>query len=86
MSTIPKVYSLPTLVEAGVFPSLDWLRRRLTAGTIPGRKIGRSWVMTAEDVAEAIEGFKNNTVNTASGITPTAASRRARTSTSPNQQ
>jgi hypothetical protein len=58
------------------FPSVDWVSRRLNAGIIPGSKIGRTWVMTDDDVRVALETFRNTTAPTASGITPASARRR----------
>lgn len=39
-------------------PSVPWLRKQICKRRIPGRKIGRSWYMTDEDIAEALEIFR----------------------------
>ncbi|BBY43591.1 hypothetical protein [Mycolicibacterium celeriflavum] len=61
------------------FPSVDWLSRRLNAGIIPGTKLGRTWVMSDDDVRAALAIFKNTNAHApaASGITPASARRRA---------
>jgi hypothetical protein len=41
------------------FPSQDWLSRRLNKGIIPGVKLGRTWVMTEDDIRVALETFRN---------------------------
>lgn len=72
---IPTVYPIQDLTPP--FPSVDWLSKRLNAGVIPGSKIGRQWYMSSQDVADALDVFRN--VNKPqSGIT--AASRRRRAS------
>ncbi|MCV7229098.1 hypothetical protein [Mycolicibacterium komossense] len=60
------------------FPSVDWLSRRLNAGVIPGTKLGRTWVMTDDDVRAALDTFKNtkSSAATTSSITPASARRR----------
>lgn len=60
------------------FPSKDWVSRRLSKGVIPGSKIGRTWVMTDDDVRVALEIFKNTNNPAPSGITPASARLRAR--------
>lgn len=58
------------------FPSVDWLSRRLNAGIIPGTKLGRTWVMTDDDVRAALTIFKNTNTPATSGITLASARRR----------
>jgi hypothetical protein len=55
---IPQTFFLEELVPRP-FPSVDWLSRRLISGEIPGSKVGRRWVMTADDVAAALDILKN---------------------------
>lgn len=48
-------YSLQSIVDQGLAPSVRWLAEGIKAGRIPGRKIGRywsTWRMTDADVAE----------------------------------
>lgn len=72
----PLAYPIRDLVPP--FPSVDWLSRRLNAGIIPGSKLGRTWVMTDDDVRAALEIFRNTTTSSApSGITSRSARRRA---------
>lgn len=66
MHGIPETFFLEELVPKP-FPSVDWLSRRLTAGEIPGSKVGRRWVMTAADVRQALDMLKNPTKVTTSG-------------------
>lgn len=63
------------------FPSVDRLSRRLNKGIIPGTKLGRTWVMTDDDIRAALETFKNTapSQHTESGITSTSARRRGMT-------
>jgi hypothetical protein len=71
----PPAYPIISLVPQ-LFPSVDWLSRRLNAGIIPGSKIGRKWLMTGDDIRTALETYKNTTAPTASGITAASARRR----------
>ncbi|APE16179.1 hypothetical protein BOH72_14090 [Mycobacterium sp. WY10] len=63
------------------FPSVDWLSRRLNKGIIPGTKLGRTWVMTNDDIREALDLFRNSnkTSTHASGISAGSARRRRAT-------
>ncbi|KUI26505.1 hypothetical protein AU195_05685 [Mycobacterium sp. IS-1496] len=40
-------------------PSERWLVEQLRAGRFPGRKIGRAWRMTAQDIADSLEVCRN---------------------------
>lgn len=62
------------------FPSVDWLARRLSKGVIPGTKLGRTWVMTDDDVRATLEIYKNRKT-TPSGITARSARLRGMTTT-----
>lgn len=73
--TRPTIHWVGDLVP-NPFQSVDWISRRLNQGVVPGRKIGRRWYMTDDDIRAALEVFKNNT-NSPSGIT--LASARLRT-------
>lgn len=60
----------------------EWLRQQLVAGKIPGRKAGRRWYMTVEDVDAALEIWlraphESPQSMSAFGLTPTSRSRRA---------
>jgi hypothetical protein len=48
-------HSLAYVIEQTGVPSEDWLRRKLNAGQIPGRKAGRIWRMTDSDIAALVD-------------------------------
>lgn len=56
----------------------EWLRVQLVAGKIPGRKIGRAWRMTSEDIEAALEIWKRQpaqVVPRGFGLTPNSRKR-----------
>jgi hypothetical protein len=62
-----------------------WLIEQLRARRFPGRKIGRHWRMTDQDVLDAIDICSNNTRSTDGtssvgtvGLTPTSRKRHLR--------
>lgn len=64
-----------------------WLSRRLNGGELSGYRVGRTWRMTREDVADLIERHRNRPVARTdvelseaefSGLTPTSRRRRKR--------
>jgi hypothetical protein len=56
---VKRAYSLEEVVEAGWAPSVDFLRRRLARGEITGRRVGRVWRMTEDDVNAFAESLRN---------------------------
>ncbi|MFE3081753.1 DNA-binding protein [Nocardia tengchongensis] len=50
-----RTFTLAEVVERVDVPSELWLRRRLNAGTLRGRRAGRIWSMTESDVAYLLE-------------------------------
>jgi hypothetical protein len=38
-----------------------WLKRRIVAGVIPARKVGRQWRMTRDDIDAALNALANKT-------------------------
>jgi hypothetical protein len=64
-------------------PSRRWLIERLRDGRFPGRKIGREWRMTDEDIEVAIDLCKNDPQIAArpTGLTP-----RSRTTRQPSKR
>src|SRR5688500_8627389 len=42
---LPEPLARPISELVPLFPSVDWLARRLNKGIIPGTKLGRTWVM-----------------------------------------
>jgi len=52
--TAPHVY---TVAEAATILHVtpDWLARRLCEKKLPGRKLGRRWVLTAADLQQALD-------------------------------
>lgn len=50
-----KTYELEYVVEHTHACSTNWLKRKLNAGLIPGRKAGRHWYMTESDIAALVD-------------------------------
>ncbi|MFE3229293.1 DNA-binding protein [Nocardia sp. NPDC059228] len=50
-----RTYTLAEVVERVDVPSELWLRRRLNAGILRGRRAGRIWSMTESDIAYLLE-------------------------------
>jgi hypothetical protein len=50
-----RTHALDYVVEQTGVPSEDWLRRKLNAREIPGRKAGRIWRMTDSDIAALVD-------------------------------
>ncbi|MGV9742810.1 hypothetical protein [Nocardia farcinica] len=48
-------YDLDHVVQRTGVPSVDWLRRKLNAGLVPGRRAGRTWRMTESDIAALVD-------------------------------
>ncbi|MBF6328762.1 hypothetical protein [Nocardia transvalensis] len=73
-----ETFPLAFVVEKTGVPSEDWLRRRLNARQIPGRRAGREWRMTLSDMAALVEymatGPSRPVTTDSTGLTP--ASRR----------
>lgn len=80
-----RTYSLEE-VGAEIAPHIkdpkQFLRRKIKAGQIRARKVGRTWVMTEADIEAALEVFANTTTESevAPAISLTAASLRRRRS------
>lgn len=58
----------------------EWLRTQLVAQKIPGRKVGRSWRMTNEDIDAALEVWlrqPNDVLARTFGLTPNSRKRTA---------
>jgi len=76
-------HRLEELVDAGLAPSVRFLQMRLRSGAIPGRKVGRVWVMTDADVEAYLESVKNdapqrsNVVSPSFGLSAASARRRS---------
>ncbi|MGQ9350712.1 DNA-binding protein [Mycolicibacterium gilvum] len=63
-------------------PSERWLIQKLRAGAFPGRKVGRNWRMTEQDITDALDACANdirrittNAESSSSGLTPTSRKR-----------
>ena len=52
--TAPQTYTLPE-AAAILHVTPDWLRRRLCEKKLPGRKFGRTWVLTDADIQKALD-------------------------------
>lgn len=58
----------------------EWLRQQLVAQKIPGRKVGRKWLLAPEDIDAALEIWlraPRDQSTSAFGLTPTSRARRA---------
>jgi Helix-turn-helix domain len=54
-----RTYSLAEAAEIVGAPSKRWLIQQLRSGRFPGRKIGRHWRMTEQDIADTLELCRN---------------------------
>lgn len=57
--TIPRAHQLQELVDAGLAPSVRWLKDQIRAGRIPARKRARCWVMTDADIEACLQMWAN---------------------------
>jgi hypothetical protein len=60
VSGVIRTYSTAEATERIGAPSERWLVEQLRAGRFPGRKIGRHWRMTDQDVRDALDLCRNN--------------------------
>ena len=78
-----QTYSTAEATEQIGAPSERWLIGQIRAGRFPARKVGRSWRMTDEDIADALDACSNKAttvqydevVTPMSGLTPTTRKR-----------
>ena len=62
-------------------PSERWVVEQIRAGRFPARKIGRTWRMTEQDIADALDVCRNNVSTSSdgpvqrSGLTATSSKR-----------
>lgn len=54
-----QAHPLEAVVEAGWAPSTHYLIVRLRRGEIPGRKVGRHWRMSDDDIATYVASLSN---------------------------
>ena len=52
--TAPQTYTVDQAAEI-LHVTPDWLRRRLCERRLPGRKLGRTWVLTDADIQQALD-------------------------------
>ncbi|PSR63955.1 MULTISPECIES: helix-turn-helix domain-containing protein [Nocardia] len=53
-----RLYTVPEVAELlGPHVTDEWLTRQLRARKIPGRKVGRYWMLTRADIEAAIESM-----------------------------
>lgn len=69
------VFTTAQAAEQMKAPSERWLVGQLRAGRFPGRKVGRHWVMTAEDIDAALnvcanDGLRNVVDTPSAGLAP----------------
>jgi hypothetical protein len=73
-----RTYSTAEAAELIGAPSERWLIERLRSGTFRGRKIGRHWRLTEQDIADALDVCANDSGITSavpSGLTPRSRKR-----------
>lgn len=70
-------YSIAEVAEQFGAPSERWVIDQIRAGRFPARKIGRSWRMTDQDVADALDACRprSDGVQPLVGLTPTSKRR-----------
>lgn len=80
-----RLHSTADVASQMVGCSERWLIEQLRANRFPGRKIGRHWRMTDQDVHDALDVCANNarlvggkTAAAAVGLTPTSRKRHLR--------
>ena len=58
----------------------DWLRKKLTARALPGRKVGRTWMLAPVDIEAAVESMAMPAIAAVdpAGLTPTSRRRHNR--------
>lgn len=52
-------YSTADVAEQMGAPSERWVVEQIRSGRFPARKIGRSWRMTDQDIADALDACRN---------------------------
>jgi hypothetical protein len=57
-----QAHPLEAVVEAGWAPSTHYLIVRLRRGEIPGRKVGRHWRMSDDDIQTYVASLSNRSV------------------------
>ena len=71
-----KTYSVGQGTRRIGAPSERWYIERLRDGRLPGRKVGRKWRLTDEDIADALDLCKNDPAITTTPSGLTARSRK----------
>ena len=76
-------YSIEEVTQQLGAPSSRWVIEQLRSGRFPGRKVGRNWRLTEQDIAESLEACRNDcpaitqakqSISVA-GLTPTSRKR-----------
>jgi hypothetical protein len=57
---VTATYSVLEAAQQMGAPSERWLIEQLRVGRFPGRKVGRSWRMTSDDIAVALDVCRND--------------------------
>jgi len=65
-----RTYSIEEAAKIVGAPSERWLLQQLRAGRFPGRKVGRHWRMTAQDIEDALDLCSNGYRNPNSNVVP----------------
>lgn len=79
----PLTHGLAEVAEQMGAPSERWVVEQIRAGRFPARKIGRTWRMTQQDIATALDACGNTLRSTSDatdhlkGLTPTSRRRLA---------
>jgi hypothetical protein len=56
---MPITYEISDVVEKIGAPSERWVIDQIRAGRFSGRKIGRAWRMTEQDIIDALDACRN---------------------------
>lgn len=73
-------YSIEEVTQQLGAPSPRWVIEQLRSGRFPGRKVGRNWRLTDQDIADALDACRNDCPAMAqatqsiplTGLTPTS--------------
>ena len=73
-----RTYSASEAAQQMGAPSARWLVHQLRSGRFTGRKIGRSWRMTDQDIADSLDTCRNDGAPVAQVIPITGLTARSR--------
>ena len=65
-------HHLEAVVAANLAPSVRWLQEQIRDRKIRAHKIGRHWVMTDDDIADALRRWESGPPETPTTVAPLA--------------